>query len=157
MACRLFGAKPLTEPMLVYCPVDSLETVFSEIGIGILSFSFKKMHPKLSVELATILSRGRWVKLWRTTENWSESGECPHRTPTNRGECPLPMQVGVPTLKMCYEALKNEKGWNQRLSLYLLWLLSIYSRKQTCIMKFGLYDYIWPWRSRSVNQKQQES
>ena len=36
---------------------------FSEIGIGILSFSFRKMHLKLSsAKMVAILSRGRWVK-----------------------------------------------------------------------------------------------
>ena len=27
MACRLFGAKPLPEPMLVYCQLDSWEQI----------------------------------------------------------------------------------------------------------------------------------
>ena len=27
MACRLFGAEPLTEPMLVYCQLDSSEQI----------------------------------------------------------------------------------------------------------------------------------
>ena len=40
-----------------------LATNFSEIWIGILSFSFKKMHWKmLSARMAAILSRGKWVK-----------------------------------------------------------------------------------------------
>ena len=42
-----------------------LGTNFSEIGIRILSFSFKKMHLKLSsAKAVTILSRGRWVNLF---------------------------------------------------------------------------------------------
>ena len=50
MACRLFGAKPLPEPMLAYCQLGLLGTNLSEIRIGIPSFSFKKMHLKLSAK-----------------------------------------------------------------------------------------------------------
>ena len=54
MACRLFDAKPLPEPMLTYCLPG---TNFTEIPIGILSFSFRKIHLKLSsAKMATILS-----------------------------------------------------------------------------------------------------
>ena len=48
MASRLFSAKPLSEPMLVYCWMDTLGTNFSEIWIEILTFSFKKMPLKIS-------------------------------------------------------------------------------------------------------------
>ena len=60
MACRLFGTKPSPEQML---SIGLLGTNFSETQIRILSFSFKKMHLKLSsVKMAAILSKGRWVK-----------------------------------------------------------------------------------------------
>ena len=54
MACRLFGAKPLSQPMLGYC---QLGTNLSEILIQ--SFSFTKMHIYASIvcEMATVLSR----------------------------------------------------------------------------------------------------
>ena len=45
MACRLDSTKPLSEPVLEYC---QLETNFSEISIGIQTFSFKKVHLKMS-------------------------------------------------------------------------------------------------------------
>ena len=62
MACRLFGAKPIPEPMLAFCHIKLLGTNFSEIWIGILSFSFKKMRLKMScARMTAILSRGRWV------------------------------------------------------------------------------------------------
>ena len=62
MAYRLFGAKPLPEPKPAYCQLLLLGSNFSENRIGILSFSFKKMHLKLSsAKVAAILSRGRWV------------------------------------------------------------------------------------------------
>ena len=31
MACRLFDAKPLSKPMLLYCQLDHLEKNFNEI------------------------------------------------------------------------------------------------------------------------------
>ena len=78
MACRLFSAKPLPEPMLAYCQLDSWEQIFSEIIIEILSFSFKKMHLKMpSAKMTAILSRGRWVNsspLSATNIFVSESG-----------------------------------------------------------------------------------
>ena len=41
-----------------------LGTSFNEVLIGILSFSFKKVHLKMSpAETAAILPRGRWVEL----------------------------------------------------------------------------------------------
>ena len=48
MACRLAGAKPLPEPMLDYCSIGPLGTNFNEISFGIQTFSFKKMHLKMS-------------------------------------------------------------------------------------------------------------
>ena len=43
--------------------IGLLGTDFSEIWIGILSFSLKKIHPNLSsAKMSAILSRGRWVK-----------------------------------------------------------------------------------------------
>ena len=44
--------------------IGFLETNFSEIRIGILLFSFKKMHLNMSsAKMASILSRGRWVNM----------------------------------------------------------------------------------------------
>ena len=45
MACRLFGAMPLSEPVLEYCQMG---TNFSEIVIRIQTFSFKKTYMKIS-------------------------------------------------------------------------------------------------------------
>ena len=64
MACRLFGAKPLPEPMLVYCQLDSWKQVSVKFESEFLSFSFTKMHLKMwSAQMAAILSRGKWVKV----------------------------------------------------------------------------------------------
>ena len=47
MACRLVGAKPLSEPVLEYCLIRPLGTIFSEILIKSHTFSFKKMQLKM--------------------------------------------------------------------------------------------------------------
>ena len=58
MACRLFGAKPLLEPMLGYCQMDSWEQIAMKF-----ESEFKKMHLKLSSgNMSAVLSRGRRVK-----------------------------------------------------------------------------------------------
>ena len=61
MACHLFGAKPLPEPVQDCCQLDSWEQIQVQWNsIGILSFSFKKMHLKLSsAKMAAILSSWR--------------------------------------------------------------------------------------------------
>ena len=38
MACRLFGAKPFPEPMLVYCQLDSWEQVSVEFERNLIIF-----------------------------------------------------------------------------------------------------------------------
>ena len=49
MACRLVGAKPLSEPVLGYCMlIKPLGTNFSETFIEIHIFSFKKMPLNVS-------------------------------------------------------------------------------------------------------------
>ena len=62
MACRLFGAKPLPEPMLAYCQLDSQEQI--SVKLESEFYDFHSMSPlKLSsAHMAPILSRGRWVK-----------------------------------------------------------------------------------------------
>ena len=46
MACRLFGAKPLFEPMLDYSQLNTLEQMVFEIQ----KILFQKMHLKISFE-----------------------------------------------------------------------------------------------------------
>ena len=48
MACRLAGAKPLFETNAGILLIGPLGTNFSEILIGMQTFSFKKMHLKMS-------------------------------------------------------------------------------------------------------------
>ena len=62
MACRLFGAKPLTKPVLGYCQFWLLGTNFIEIWIKIQNFSFaKNASENIVCKMAAILSRGRRV------------------------------------------------------------------------------------------------
>ena len=64
MACRLFGAKALSKPMLGYCQLDPYEQKNSEILIKIQNFSFiKNASEHIICEMAAILSRWRLVKL----------------------------------------------------------------------------------------------
>ena len=49
MACRLLGTRPLPEPILIHCQLDSgLWINFSKIIIEIRTFSLKIMHLKMS-------------------------------------------------------------------------------------------------------------
>ena len=62
MACRLFSAITWTNAGLL--SIGLLGTNVSKILIEILSFSFKKMHLKMSsAKMAAILSMGRWVNV----------------------------------------------------------------------------------------------
>ena len=53
MACRLFGAKPLSKPMLGYCQLDPQEQTWVIFFIKSKTFHSSKCSWK---------SRGRWVK-----------------------------------------------------------------------------------------------
>ena len=57
MACRLLGAKPLPEPMLPYCQLNSWEQI--SVKFEPEFYHFQKMHLKMwSPKIAAILSRG---------------------------------------------------------------------------------------------------
>ena len=59
MACHLYGAKLLSEPMLTYCQLNADEHISVKFYSN-FKFSFKKM---LSVcKMVAILSKGKWVK-----------------------------------------------------------------------------------------------
>ena len=73
----------LLEPMLDYCQLDSEGTHFSEIRIGIRSFSFMKMHMQLSpAKMAAILSMVIWVRnsyiLYEMAPEWHTDGLARH-------------------------------------------------------------------------------
>ena len=59
MACRLFGAKPLSEPMLGFCQLDPKEQNFGEILIkNTKLFINENASENIVCEMAAILSRG---------------------------------------------------------------------------------------------------
>ena len=49
MACRLFGAKPLCEPMLSYCQLDTTEHISVKICIKQKSFHSSKCTSKYNL------------------------------------------------------------------------------------------------------------
>ena len=61
MACRLFGAKPLPEPMLTYCQLEPCEQTCYNSNRNTKLFIQENAFGTVICELAAILSRGRWV------------------------------------------------------------------------------------------------
>ena len=57
MACRLFGAKPLPEPMLAYCQMDTWEQISMEFESKFYHFYLKNAFEIVVSEMAAILSR----------------------------------------------------------------------------------------------------
>ena len=60
VAC-LFGAKPLPEPMLAYCQLDSWEQISVKFESEFCHIHSRKLIWKCCLPLSAILSRGRWV------------------------------------------------------------------------------------------------
>ena len=56
MACRLYGAKPLSKLMLGYCQFGAV------LNQNIKLFIHKNVSENIVCEMAAILSRGRWFK-----------------------------------------------------------------------------------------------
>ena len=48
MACRLFGAKPLSESMIICCSIRPQATHFNDFLLEIQMFSFNVIHLKMS-------------------------------------------------------------------------------------------------------------
>ena len=63
MACRLFGAKPLSKPMLGYCQLDPQEQSSVKLYANTKHFIHENASETIVCEMAAILSRGRWVKV----------------------------------------------------------------------------------------------
>ena len=62
IACRLFGAKPLSKPMLGYCQFTPLGTNFSEnFNQNTKLFIHENASENVVCEMSAILFRGRWV------------------------------------------------------------------------------------------------
>ena len=52
MACRLFGAKPLSKPMLGYCPLDPWEQTSFCLGLNVLIDSYYHKTSNINRTLA---------------------------------------------------------------------------------------------------------
>ena len=64
MACRLIGAKPLSEPMLDYCQLDPCEHISMKSWLKIQQFSLKKIHVKMSTAKWRPSCLGLNVLIW---------------------------------------------------------------------------------------------
>ena len=61
MDCRLFGTKPLAEPMLTYCQLDPMEQTSMKFERNTPFFIHKNAFKNVSI-MAAILSRPQCVK-----------------------------------------------------------------------------------------------
>ena len=70
MACRLFCAKPLSEPMLEYCHLNGTirNTLQWNFNHNTKLVIHKNASENIVCEMAAILSRGRWVKTYQAWE-----------------------------------------------------------------------------------------
>ena len=71
MACRLDGAKPLSEPMLTYCQWDPKEHISRKFYLKFKCFHSRKCIWICRLRNGSHLSRGRWL----TSKPWVESGD----------------------------------------------------------------------------------
>ena len=62
MACRLFGAKPLSKPMLGFCKLDLKNKLQWNINQNTKLFIHLNSCQNGICKMAAILSMGRWVK-----------------------------------------------------------------------------------------------
>ena len=63
LACRLFGAKPLSKPTLGYCQLVSLGTkILWKFDENTKLFIHENISENVVCEMAAILARGWWVK-----------------------------------------------------------------------------------------------
>ena len=62
MACRLFGAKPLSEPMLGNCQLDPWEQNLWKSNWNSCIFMQENTLENVVCETVAILSRGKWIK-----------------------------------------------------------------------------------------------
>ena len=67
MVCRLFGAKPLSEPMLEYCQFDPWQQASMKFQQKFNTFIHVNAYENIVCEMAAILSRG--MSYWRSMTN----------------------------------------------------------------------------------------
>ena len=69
MACRLIGAKPLSEPMLDYCQLDPCEHIQWKFNQNTTTFFEENARENVVCEMASILSRPQCVNMY-FEETW---------------------------------------------------------------------------------------
>ena len=62
MACRLFGAKPLPEPVLAHCQLDSWELLSVKFEFEFYHFQENKFETVVCPNGSHFVQEGRWVK-----------------------------------------------------------------------------------------------
>ena len=72
MACHLFGAKPLSEPMLYYCQLDSLEQTSVKLYSKFKHFHSRKCIWKCCLEMSAILTCPQSFKT-HSGKNWPKT------------------------------------------------------------------------------------
>ena len=73
MACRLFDAKPLPEPMLSYCQLGPSEQTLVKLESKYETFHSWNALENAICEMAAILSMERWVLLTKKDFNMEMS------------------------------------------------------------------------------------
>ena len=64
MALRLVDAKPLLEPMLIYCHLDCQKQRWMKFNQNTILFIQENASENIVCEVAAILSRARWVNIY---------------------------------------------------------------------------------------------
>ena len=72
MACRLFGAKPLPEPMLAYCRLDSWEQISVKSELEFYNCYSRNAFEIVVCQNVSHLSRGGWG--WGGGVGWGWGG-----------------------------------------------------------------------------------
>ena len=119
MACRLFGAKPLSEPTLTHCLLYSWEYISVKFVSEL--FSFKKMQLKMSsAKMAAILSRGDRLN----------NGQMSIHLDTIRADIIIPMKTFVtPQVLKC--VLINSRIWFRFMLINII--LQYLNYRQACL------------------------
>ena len=74
MACRLFGAKPLSKPMLDYSQLSHKNKFQWKFNQNTKVFIHENASENIVCEMAVILSSGRWVKhIHLIRHTWNET------------------------------------------------------------------------------------
>ena len=153
MACRLVGAKPLSEPMLEYCYLDPWEQTSVKSYRNLNIFIQENACENVVWKMAAILSRPQCVKpplIWH--HSWTNG--------CNLSSVPLSHLInytarGVPIFiyadTFCSDAGIFRDACRVCNVYYILWQLSIYI--YCTLWKLYICGYVWLLRRISVYQE----